>query len=105
MGRLSATTARFIVPGSFAVEAEDLNAGCEGLTTRGRVAPFEAAAGAGALASAIITGGGNAVLASAEFDGIAGNDGADIPERSETEMFCGNASEALRWAISDASRL
>src|SRR6185295_13927228 len=61
LGRLSATTARFIVPGSFAGDSDDLNAGCEGLTTRGRVAPFEAAAaGAGALASAIVTGGGNA---------------------------------------------
>jgi hypothetical protein len=81
-----------------------LNAGFEGLTTRGRVAPFEATTGAGALAVAIITGGGNAVLVSAELDGNAGNAGADSPERSETEMFCGNASEALRWAISAANR-
>src|ERR1041385_3208254 len=83
LGRLSATTARFIVPGSFPVEAEDLNAGLEALTTRGRVALFAAvvAAGAGTLASAIITGGGNAVLASAEFAGSDGNAGADTPDR------------------------
>src|SRR5262245_45237296 len=74
--RIILTTAILTVPGSFAGDAEDAYAGCEGLTTRGRVAPFEA--GAGVALVAIITGGGSAVLASV-FDGSAGNDGADTP--------------------------
>jgi len=76
---------------------------CAALTTRGRVAPFEVA---GTLA--VITGGGSVVVVTAVvFEGTDGNAGCancDNPERSLTEMFCGNDSCLLRCAANSAAK-
>src|SRR5215213_1793393 len=106
-GRLIATTARFMVPGS-GVAGADLNAGWPGLTTRGRVSPFETtgeacAAFETAATCAVVISGGASVAGTAELDGREGNCGPESPWRSATERFCGNDSVALRWANSAAN--
>ena len=84
------------MPGNGAA-GDDLNAGWFGLTTRGRVSPFESDEACAALetvatGAAVISGGGRVVVV-AEFDGSEGNCGPVSPWSSATERFCGNDSD------------
>ena len=78
-----------------------MNAEWFGLTTLGRVSPFETTGDAcaefeTAATGAVIISGGGSIAVAAEFDGSEGNCGPESPWRFATERFCGNDRVELR---------